>query len=332
MRPTKSGVLVSLLFILDLSLQSQPAMANRPGEAATISSDAAADVSIEASRRLRAEGYPWEHEIKISLPPSYKRGNAAYPVLWVTDGQYHFDKATAIVNDLSKSSIPEMIVVGVGVPPESVKQVQMRRVYDFSPPMRIGFEGFGSKLFDEQTKILEERVRANGMDYVFAAQPRGGAPAFLAFLVDKVRPVVARDYRMGDEHILYGHSGGGVFCMYVVLIKPQSFKKYLCTSPNLYAGNYELFRIEDRYSETHSDLSAKVFLGAGEGEVLQGGWVSAWGVVSSMARMAEIMNLRRYPSLTLYVRIFPGEEHAANALSLREGLRTLWKADAKDDP
>src|SRR4029077_4043685 len=50
-------------------------------------------VFIEPSRRMRAEGFKWDHEIRIALPHSYHETNKAYPVLWVTDGSYWFNTA-----------------------------------------------------------------------------------------------------------------------------------------------------------------------------------------------------------------------------------------------
>jgi uncharacterized protein len=157
----------------------------------------------------------------------------------------------------------------------------------------------------------------------------GGAPGFLAFLVDTVRPALARDFRMANDHTLFGHSGGGLFCSYALLARPAAFDKYICGSPSLYEGDSELFWIEERYAATRKDMLANVFFGAGEGEILEGGSISAWGIVSSMTRMAEILKMRNYPSLRLQVRIFPGEEHVSMVrMNLNWGLRTLWNLDA----
>jgi uncharacterized protein len=72
--------------------------------------------------------------------------------------------------------------------------------------------------------------------------------------------------------------------------------------------------MEERYAQTHRDLGATVFFGAGEKEMLDpNDIVAAWGVVSSTARMVEILRSRNYPSLKLHARIFPGESHASVA-------------------
>src|SRR5690348_6021557 len=89
-------------------------------------------VAVEPRRRIRGEGFKWEHEIQIALPASYHKSDRAYPVLWVTDGSHWFDSAVRIVNLYAQRYTPEMIVVGVGTPAEALSEHQMRRHYEFT--------------------------------------------------------------------------------------------------------------------------------------------------------------------------------------------------------
>jgi len=282
----------------------------------------APDVSIEPSVRIRGKGFYWDHEIQVALPPSYQKSNKAYPVLWVTDGLINFDSAVEVVNGSMQKYWPEMIVVGVGGPPEAYTEFQARRDYEFTFSLTNswGFEGVGG---DDLAKRTLESARLTP-----AAQARfgtGGAPMFLGFLVDELRTTLEKKYRMSSRHILFGSSGGGDFCTYTLLTRPKSFDKYICLSPTLNSNDYELFRLEQKYAEVNKDLPAAVYFAAGEGEILQGGVVSALGVVSSMSRMAEILTLRQYPSLKLWAHIFPGEEHGTfKPAGLAHGLRAIW--------
>ena len=279
-------------------------------------------VAIEPSRRMQGEGAEWDHEVRIALPASYATADKHYPVLWVLDGSMYFETAVRIVNVYASKDVPEMIVVAVGVPAEAYKEYQKRRSHDFTPNDVTGFTGLGSELLERELKAVDEPPRADRMS---PAQMGGGAEGFLKFLVDQIRPALARDYRMTDDHTLFGDSGGGTFCTYALLARPEAFQRYICGSPALNTGDYELFRMEERYARTHKDLRARVFFGSGEAEVLEGGVVSAFGIVSSMTRMAEILRLRAYPSLELHVRIFPNENHASVIpLNLSSGLRTVW--------
>src|SRR5262245_45723789 len=284
----------------------------------------AAGVTIEPSRRMRASGYPWEHEIQIALPPSYGKGDRKYPVLWVTDGSFFLSAALEVATACAGKTVPEMIVVAIGAPPEERAEVQTRRGYDFSPSERMGFDGFGSSVYKAQVDSGLKKLAAEGRPMTIKA---GGAPRFLPFLVDEVRGQLSKDYRMADDHTLFGHSGGGLFCGYALVARPSAFKRYICGSPSLAAGDYEVFRMEERYAEANRDLAASVFFGAGEAEILDGG---LWGIVSSMTRFEEILKSRKYPSLKLSTRIFPDEKHVSVIpLVLSWGLRAVWENDFK---
>jgi predicted alpha/beta superfamily hydrolase len=217
-----------------------------------------------------------------------------------------------------------MIVVAVGMPRDAPKdEFQMRRTYYFIPDVPRGFRGVGGDLVRQQIEAYDEHAKTTGLP---SAREQGGAPKFLEFLLDTLRPALSREYRMSGEHVLFGDSAGGFFCMYALLSSPGSFDKYICGSPSLYWGDYELFRMEQSYAQTHKDLPAKIFFGAGEAEVLEGGPISAVGIVSSMTRMAEILESRGYPSLKLSVRLFPGVDHESAVVSnLTWGLRTSWE-------
>jgi uncharacterized protein len=260
------------------------------------------------------------------LPPSYGETNQSYPVLWVTDGHGLFTTAVEFVTACAGKHVPPMIVIGIGAPPEEINEAQVRRTYDFTPNGVERFGGFGGALADAQLKLYEEELRAKGEP---VPKELGGAHDFLSFLVDTARPALAQDFRMSGDHTLFGHSGGGLFCTYALLRRPTAFGRYVCGSPSLHGGDAELFRLEERYARTHQDLEAAVFFGVGEAEVLEGARVSAFGIVSSTARMAEILRMRQYPSLRLHVRIFPEATHwSAMTLNLSWGLRLVWQSDA----
>jgi predicted alpha/beta superfamily hydrolase len=286
----------------------------------------AAGVVIEPSRRMRADDYPWEHEIQIALPPSYGKTDRPFPVLWVTDGSMLFQLATALVASCAGEHMPEMIVVGIGAPPDALAETQMRRNFDFSPSEVAGFSGFGSKAHEERERAGEVKRKAQGATPI---DRFGGAPRFLPFVSEQVRERLAQDYRMADDHTLFGHSGGGLFCAYTLVAQPKAFNRYICGSAPLAAGDFEVFRIEERYAQQHKDLPAATFFGVGEKEALDG---NTFGVFSSTARLTEILKTRAYPSLKLSFRAFEGEGHVSVIPPLLSfGLRSVWEGDFSSD-
>jgi predicted alpha/beta superfamily hydrolase len=283
----------------------------------------AVGVTIEPSRRMRAKDYPWEHEIQIALPPSYGKTDQRFPVLWVTDGSMLFQLTTALVTACAPQYLPEMIVVGIGSPPEAMSETQMRRNFDFSPTAAWGYNGFGSAANDAREKAGAAKRQHEGQTDI---DKFGGAPRFLPFLVNDVRGRLAQDYRMADDHTLIGHSGGGLFCAYALVTRPEAFDRYVCGSAALAAGDYEVFRLEERYAHDHKDLAAVAFFGVGEQEVLDR---NTLGIFSSTARLPEVLKTRAYPSLKLYFRAFAGEGHVSVIAPLFSwGLRTVWESKA----
>jgi predicted alpha/beta superfamily hydrolase len=284
----------------------------------------AAGVTIEAPRRMRAEGYPWEHEIQIALPASYSKTDAPYPVLWVTDGSMMFQLAAALVASCANHTIPEMIVIGIGAPPDAIAETQRRRTFDFSPSETPGFTGFGSAASRTREAAGAAKRKAEGQP---ALDMFGGAPRFLEFVAQDVRSALGKDYRLGTDHTLFGHSGGGLLCAYTLVAQPGAFNRYICGSAALAAGDYEVLRLEERYAEQNKDMAAVAFFGVGEMEVLDGNILSTF---SSTARLPEILKLRKYPSLKLYFRAFEGEGHASVIPPLLSGgLRAVWQRDFK---
>jgi predicted alpha/beta superfamily hydrolase len=244
----------------------------------------------------------------VALPNGYAESDRAYPVLWVTDN--------LLEAALTSVGAAQLILASVGH--RTLAEFGERRGYEFMPP---------------GDDLLPPGIRGEYLRQAFVSSPSssslraGGAQPFLDFLVDNVRPALAADYRLSGDHGLTGFSGGGMFVVYALLSRPEAFRGYICGSPGLYNCEETIFAIEERYAAEHDDLPAHVFFGAGDGEILQPG-IAAFGCVSSMARMAEVLSLRGYPSLRLEAKIFPGEDHAtAYPPILSWGIRSLWPAD-----
>lgn len=269
-------------------------------------------MSIEPAIAMRCAAIDWDHEIQVALPRSYgSEPDRAYPVLWLVDGPQLLHLAVGIANALGYGGLaPEMIIVAVGCPGEAgVAEWSRRRIIDLMPPGESHhYDGVGGDF-----------LRA--MDIPAMPQQAGD---FLAFLVDEVRPALAKRYRMDGDHGLLGHSAGGMFTSYALFARPGAFGRYIIGSPSNYAVDRAPFRLEVDYAKAHDDLAASVFFGAGEQEIGQL-IMAAMGIVSSPVLLAETLAVRQYPSLKLTTRIFPGKDHySAMADIVGEGIRAVW--------
>jgi predicted alpha/beta superfamily hydrolase len=105
---------------------------------------------------------------------------------------------------------------------------------------------------------------------------------------------------------------------YSLFARPGGFTRYICGSGSLDC----VWPYEERYADEHDDLPAHVFLAAGEGEPADH---LGWNNVSSIAKLAELLSIRKYPSLSLTLKIRPGETHKTMLGPLLSwGVRSVW--------
>lgn len=73
--------------------------------------------------------------------------------------------------------------------------------------------------------------------------PSGGGDAFLAFLLDELRPALEQAYPLDPTHaLLTGTSLGGLFTLHALLRKPSGFNRYLAISPSIWWDDHEIVR------------------------------------------------------------------------------------------
>jgi predicted alpha/beta superfamily hydrolase len=134
-----------------------------------------------------------ERTILVQLPQSYEKERNRYPVIYCLDGDdLSLAFAAATVRILSHRTIPEMIVVAIG---------NTDRSRDMFP------------------------VRLEGRPTT------GSADNFLCFLIEELIPFVDQNYRTENVRILYGASAAGLFTVYALLARPDSFSAYIASSP-----------------------------------------------------------------------------------------------------
>jgi predicted alpha/beta superfamily hydrolase len=279
-------------------------------------------MSMEPAAAMRTAKFDWDYEIQVALPASYgAKPDKRYPVLWLTDGPLMVHLAVGLVNALVFGGLaPEMIIVAVGCASQAgVAEYGRRRMIDLAPPGKsMLFDGPGG---DFMRKLGMPEGAQQGED-------------LLAFLVDELRPALAKKYRMDDDHCLMGHSGGGMFANYALFARPGAFGRFIIGSPSSNAADRAAFRLEAEYAAAHKDLKADVFFGAGEQEIGQL-MMAAWGIVSAPVLMAETLRLRQYPGLKVTTRIFSAKDHFTVLPDiLLEGVRAVWsdKVDLSKRP
>ncbi len=181
-------------------------------------------------------------QLKINTPANFSRSKS-YPVIYVLDGDGHFDHVVNVTNFLSGTNrIPPVIVVGI-------KNVD--RVRDFTP--------------------IHSLVRLDGVTDSARLATSGGGKKFLLFLQKELIPFIDKSYPTQPFRILSGHSLGGLFAFHAFETSPELFQAFIIISPAFFGGNKsvltslpEIFR-EKKYNNT------KIYLTIGNEPRLQQG-------------------------------------------------------------
>jgi predicted alpha/beta superfamily hydrolase len=190
-------------------------------------------------------------QLMISVAaPAGSSGNDRMPVLYVVDGDFTFGIAAEIARVLmSVAAFPAYYVVGIGYDAAYADFLKLRTA-DLSPPIRA-----------EALKGLGAIGEAIGGDR------SGGADAFLAFLIDTLRPEIAGRYprTVGGEQILFGHSLGGLFAANALLTRPEAFSAFLISSPSLWWDDFSLSQKLPAFKERLAALpeQPRVFVDVG---------------------------------------------------------------------
>lgn len=299
---------IALTLVCATYAAANPQLAAIPG--------ARANMDLLPPVRFQSKQFEYAHELTIALPASYAaQPKRSYPVLWVLDGPLMTRSVVGTLDTLVIGNLaPEMIVIGVGSPAVDGLAGVGRRIMEFSPPGK-GYApgGLAGEAWDKVAPIND-----------FPHQ----ADAFLAMLIDDLRPRLAAQFRFSSEHALYGHSAGGMLAAYSLFARPGSFRKLILGSPYLDGVQGAVFSAEAAYAKSHKALKVDLFMAAGGAETNQ--WfLAASGIVGSTARFAETLQLRNYQGLTLETRLYTGEDHySVVPRVIGEGIRHLWREDA----
>jgi predicted alpha/beta superfamily hydrolase len=225
------------------------------------------------------------YQLSVGLPASYAKETARrYPVVYVTDGYWDFQKLDAIRGALVFDKVvPEFIIVGLGYAGENLDYGTLR-TWELSP-VPLG------------------------------SPDTGHAAEFLATIETEIIPFVEREYRADPGHrVLAGASLGGLFTLYAMYSKPDLFSAWVAVTPAVAVNEGWLLGYEEKFAQAGGRLKGRLFASMGENENP--------GFLSAILRYNSRVASRRYPDLAYRFRIVDGERHAGMQLeSYTRGLR-----------
>jgi len=195
-------------------------------------------------------------------------------VLYILDGDITYGMGVSIARYLQHGeNIPELIIVGIGYGTLRKDAGNMRQ-RDYSPTEKSSKPGI-----------------------------TGGAQNFLNFLTEELFPHIDSAYRTDkNDKTVYGYSIAGLFGLYTLLNKPETFNSYIIGSPYLLWDNAVIFSEEEEASIRFPELNAKVFISIGSYE-------SAEKYFNPVDELVTILEEREYKGLSLETKVFDGGTH-----------------------
>jgi predicted alpha/beta superfamily hydrolase len=182
---------------------------------------------------LRSKILNEERKILVHLPDDYGTSSKKYPVLYVLDaeGTHRYKQAiTAITFYSGVRRLPKMIVVGI---------LNIDRTRDMTPRKIEQFEH------------------------------SGGGDTFLEFIADELIPYINNKYRSAQFRIFFGGSSAGMFTLYALFNRPDSFDAYIASRPALNStANYTwdsefILRMTKSLFASKSSLKKTVYIDYG---------------------------------------------------------------------
>jgi predicted alpha/beta superfamily hydrolase len=228
-----------------------------------------------------------EYDLYINLPRGYQDTSKRFPVLYLLDGQWDFQLASALFGEQYYDGfVPEIIIVGItwgGMHPN----YDSLRARDLTP-----------------TNIKQ-------------VPQSGNAPIFLLFMKKELIPFIEANYRtVTTDRTLMGSSLGGLFTLYALFRETELFNRYVLTSPSVGWDNQVLYAYEQEYAHRHAQLPVRVFIGVG---ALEGGGVM------DCRKFVDQLKSRNYEGLDLTSIVIDGIGHSGGkAEGYSRGLQAVF--------
>lgn len=238
-----------------------------------------------------------EYLVNVMLPKNYSASDSIkYPVLYVLDGKYSTTSFYALKENFGLGKeVTDIIFVTIDANVKSEPEWLTNRYTDLTPTHHP----------PSDTAIANY--------FKLPVSSSGGAPDFLATIEKDVIPFIEHTYKTNKERGLFGHSLGGLFAAYCLLVKPGLFQKYSINSPSIWWNNGELVALADSTAKRNPIIKASIFISAGS---LEGNFMIA--PVNNFIQSLKT----NFPGLNITSKIFEDETHlsvvpAASSRTLR---------------
>lgn len=176
-----------------------------------------------------------QRDLLVYLPPSYHQSQQRYPVIYMHDGQNLFDRATSFAGEWQ------------------VDETMQALSWEGVEAIVVGIPNLGANRCDECSPYCTDRHGG------------GQGDAYLAFVVETVKPLIDHEFRTLDGQAyttVAGSSMGGLSSLYAFFRYPEVFGAVGALSPALWFADRAIFET----AEAAPFGRGKIYLDAGTGE------------------------------------------------------------------
>ncbi len=163
--------------------------------------------------------------------------NKQFPVLYVLDGDNHFELLAQYADYLSRPDVlamPKIIIIGIP---------NTKRTRDLTPT----------------NSLLNYEGKPDSSSY----QGSGGNEKFLQFIATELMPMIDKNYKTEPYKIFAGHSFGGLSSINCLLTHPDLFEAYIAVSPSLWWDKGYVLKMTDEKLKNGSTLNKLFFYSDG---------------------------------------------------------------------
>ncbi|MFT3935685.1 MAG: alpha/beta hydrolase-fold protein [Chitinophagaceae bacterium] len=221
--------------------------------------------------------------------------NKRFPVLYIMDGNNHFELLAQYADYLSRPDVlamPKIIIVGIP---------NTNRTRDLTPTKSLtNYEG----------------IPDTAGSYKFS----GGNEKFLQFVGAELIPMIDKNYKTTPYKIFAGHSFGGISSINCLLTHPDMFDAYIAVSPSFWWDHEYLLMATDKKLQNGSSLNKTLFCSDGN----EGGENSSFH--KGLLKFDSIIAKKKLLKLNYMYKHYPTETHMTEpVVAYFDALRFIFK-------
>jgi predicted alpha/beta superfamily hydrolase len=221
--------------------------------------------------------------------------NKRFPVLYLMDGDNHFELLSQYVDYLSRpdvAAMPKIIVVGIP---------NTKRVRDLTPTQ----------------SVLNYEGKPDTADWYKSS---GGNDNFLNFIKKELTPFIDSNYKTQQYRLFAGHSFGGISSLNCFLTQPDMFDAYIAVSPSFWWDNEYLLKLTEKKLKSGSTLNKKLFYCDGN----EGGSDSFFH--RGLLKFDSIITEKKMVGIENKYKYYPDETHmTVPIVAYLDALRFIFK-------